>query len=136
GGGGGHQAVEAAPGGSGDNRLLVGARGARRVLAGGQGGQPAVRGGAAHAVVEERAAQELVETAARGPIESRQSRPALERHVHDGRLAEARAGRAHALYDQADPGSQLVGDLIGARVEAAVGDQLEGGDGRRRAHWI
>src|SRR5262249_29187989 len=132
----GLHSLEADLGDHGAQRLLVGLEGAGHGLVRVRGGQPTVLGGTVHAVVEKRTAQELVEIAPARPIESGQSRPALERHVDDGGLAEAGAGRAHALHHLADARAQLVRDLVGARVQPPVGHQLEGGGGRRCAHGI
>ena len=63
-------------------------------------------------------------------VEAGQPGLALEGHVEDGCLAEAEARHADALHRVGQPCAELVTRLVGASVQAAVGHQLERGDGR------
>src|SRR5262245_31587563 len=91
-------ALEQAVGGHRCERLLVTLDRALDVRVRVHGGDQAVMRRPVDAVVEQRATETMVELAALRAIEAGEAGLALERHVENRRLAEARAGNAPTLH--------------------------------------
>src|SRR5262245_59461738 len=86
---------------------LVGADRLLDVVLGVHRGHPAVIHRAVHALVEDRATEQMIVIALARAIEPGQPRLALERDVIDGRLAVAGPGHARALHRLAEPAAKL-----------------------------
>src|SRR2546426_420659 len=78
---------------------------------------PAVVRRTVDAVVQQGAAEQVVEASLARPVEAGEAGLALERHVVDRRLAVAGAGHADALHDVAETAPELVAHLVRARLE-------------------